>query len=97
MVPGAAGLSSAAPGAIAAQMDQPNDTVLDLRGIRCPHVVLRAKKALRNVAIGDALVLECTDPLAEIDVPVFVQQTGHMLSEQTRRNEIYVYRIVKRH
>ncbi len=47
--------------------------VLDLRGLRCPQPVLRAKKALRNVPVGGALVLECTDPLTVIDVPHFVQ------------------------
>ena len=54
--------------------------MLDLRGIRCPHVVLRAKKALRTVPVGGTLVLECTDPLTVIDVPHFVTQTGHALA-----------------
>ena len=73
----------------------PNQTVLDLRGIRCPHVVLCAKKALRDVAIGTALVLECTDPLTVIDVPHFVNQTGHKLSRQHRNGDLYVFEIVK--
>jgi tRNA 2-thiouridine synthesizing protein A len=74
-------------------------TVLDLRGIRCPHVVLRAKKALRAVPVGGTLVLECTDPLTVVDVPHFVNQTGHRLSAQEKMREphadLYVYRIVK--
>ena len=77
-----------------------SETVLDLRGIRCPHVVLRAKKALRAVPVGGTLVLECTDPLTVIDVPHFVTQTGHDLSAQEKikeqRDELYVFRIVKR-
>jgi len=73
------------------------ETVLDLRGLRCPKPVLRAKKALRNVPIGGILVLECTDPLTVIDVPHFVNQTGHALSGQERHAEIYIFRIVKRH
>jgi len=76
------------------------ETVLDLRGIRCPHVVLRAKKALRAVPLGGTLVLECTDALTVIDVPHFVTQTGHRLSAQERLSErgadLYVFRIVKR-
>jgi tRNA 2-thiouridine synthesizing protein A len=83
-----------------APMSADLETVLDLRGIRCPHVVLRAKKALRAVPIGGTLVLECTDPLTVIDVPHFVTQTGHVLSAQEkiseRRDELYVFRIVKR-
>jgi hypothetical protein len=46
------------------------ETVLDLRGLRCPHPALRAKKALRNIPVGSVLVLECTDPLTVIDVPL---------------------------
>lgn len=71
------------------------DTVLDLRGINCPHVVLRAKKALREVPLGGALVLECTDALTVIDVPHFVTQTGHRLAAHTRDGALYVFRIVK--
>jgi tRNA 2-thiouridine synthesizing protein A len=74
---------------------QSNETVLDLRGLRCPQPVLRAKKALRSVSIGGTLVMECTDPLTVIDVPHFVNQTGHALSAQTRDGELYIFKIVK--
>jgi tRNA 2-thiouridine synthesizing protein A len=72
-----------------------NETILDLRGLRCPQPVLRAKKALRNVSIGGTLVMECTDPLTVIDVPHFVNQTGHALSAQTHEGELYIFKIVK--
>jgi tRNA 2-thiouridine synthesizing protein A len=72
-----------------------NETILDLRGLRCPQPVLRAKKALRNVCIGGTLVMECTDPLTVIDVPHFVNQTGHALSAQTRDGDLYIFKIVK--
>jgi len=75
--------------------DQPNETVLDLRGLRCPQPVLRAKKALRNVPVGGILIMECTDPLTVIDVPHFVKQTGHALSAQERDGKLYIFRIVK--
>ena len=72
------------------------ETVLDLRGLNCPEPVLRAKKALRGVPIGGVLVLECTDPLTVIDVPHFVNRTGHTLDARERREELYVFRITKR-
>ena len=74
-----------------------NEVVLNLRGLRCPQPVLRAKKALRNVPVGGVLVLECTDPLTVIDVPHFVNQTGHALQAQERDGKLYVFRIVKQH
>jgi tRNA 2-thiouridine synthesizing protein A len=73
------------------------ETVLDLRGLRCPQPVLRAKKILKTLAVGNVLVLECTDPLTVIDVPHFVNQTGHRLSAQDRRDDIYIFKIVKEH
>jgi tRNA 2-thiouridine synthesizing protein A len=72
-----------------------SDTVLDLRGLRCPYPVLRAKKAMRAVPVGAVLVLECTDPLTIIDVPHFVHQTGHVLQAQAQVGDLYVFRILK--
>jgi tRNA 2-thiouridine synthesizing protein A len=73
-----------------------DESVLDLRGLRCPQPVLRAKKALRNIPAGGTLVLECTDPLTVIDVPHFINQTGHVLSSQQRAGELYIFKILKR-
>ena len=72
-----------------------SETVLDLRGLNCPLPVLRAKKALRTIPIGGVLVLECTDPLTEIDVPHFVNQTGHALDSRDRQGELFRFRIIK--
>ncbi|MGB3391257.1 MAG: sulfurtransferase TusA family protein [Pseudaminobacter sp.] len=71
-------------------------TRLDLRGLRCPYPVLRAKKALRDIDIGAELVLECTDPLTVIDVPHFVSQTGHALVGQDRQDDLFIFRIVRK-
>lgn len=77
-------------------MSASEPTVLNLRGLRCPQPVLRAKKVLRTMPAGAALVLECTDPLTVIDVPHFCNQTGNTLSTQERKGELYVFTIVKR-
>lgn len=79
------------------EVSQPEERILDLRGLRCPQPVLRAKKALRSLDVGAALVMECTDPLTVIDVPHFVNQTGHVLAEQSRREELFIFRIIKQH
>ena len=71
------------------------ESVLDLRGLRCPLPVLRARKALRGMPAGAELVLECTDPLTVIDVPNFVNQSGDTLAAQERRGDLYVFRIRK--
>ena len=74
-----------------------DDIVLDLRGLWCPEPVLRAKKALRNVPVGGVLVLECTDPLTAIDIPHFVNQTRQHMSGHERRDDLYIFRIIKQH
>jgi tRNA 2-thiouridine synthesizing protein A len=72
------------------------ETVLDLRGLNCPLPVLRAKKALRAIPVGGVLVLECTDPLTAIDIPHFVNQTGHRLDSHAVHGALYLFRITKR-
>lgn len=71
------------------------ERVLDLRGLKCPLPVLKAKKIMKDLAAGDVLVLECTDPMTVIDVPHYANQDGHKLERQERRGDLYVYAITK--
>ncbi|MFO1116271.1 MAG: sulfurtransferase TusA family protein [Beijerinckiaceae bacterium] len=68
---------------------------LDLRGLKCPMPVLRARKALRAMAPGALLTLECTDPLAAIDIPHFVREDGHALEAQASEAGVLVFSIRK--
>ena len=71
------------------------ETTLNLRGLKCPLPALRARKALTRLGAGDLLVLECTDPLAEIDIPNLVRETGDRLEGTGRDGEVFVFRIRK--
>jgi len=71
------------------------ETVLDLRGLKCPLPALKARKALAKLAAGDALVLECTDPLSMIDIPNLIRETGDVLEESAREAALFVFRIRK--
>ncbi len=55
---------------------------LDLSGLKCPLPVLRTRKALLGLQPGDRLHVVCTDPLAGIDVPNLLRETGDVLEEQ---------------
>lgn len=83
-------------GAPARPGNHPADRRLDLRGLHCPMPVLRARKALRQTAIGAAIVLDCTDPLTTIDIPHFVAEAGHELAGTHRDGDVFTYRIVRR-
>jgi len=72
------------------------DTKLNLRGLKCPLPALKTRKALTGLASGDELVVECTDPLAGIDIPNLLHQTGDELLETERQENVIVFRIRKK-
>ncbi len=72
-----------------------SETVLDLRGLRCPLPALKTRKALSALAAGDRLVVECTDPLATIDIPNLLRDTGDVLEDNTNTSSLFVFRIRK--
>ena len=51
--------------------------ILDLRGMRCPIPVLKARKHIADVALGETLTLLATDPMAPLDLRHFCQEAGH--------------------
>lgn len=53
--------------------------IYDLRGLKCPLPVMKARRRLADLATGTQLWLETTDPLAVIDIPAFCQDNGHRL------------------
>lgn len=68
---------------------------LDLRGLKCPLPALRTRKALRESAPGAELVVECTDPLAAIDIPNLVRETGDVLLGQSVAADVATFHIRK--
>jgi TusA-related sulfurtransferase len=69
---------------------------LDLRGLKCPLPVLRTRKALADLASGTLLRVSCTDPLAGIDIPHLVAETGDVLLDQVAAESVQVFVICKR-
>ena len=71
------------------------EKTINLRGLKCPLPALRTRKALRAMASGDVLVVECTDPLAAIDIPNLINQTGDALEATSRVEAAITFRIRK--
>ena len=69
---------------------------LNLRGLKCPLPALRTRKALAGLTAGDLLVVECTDPLAAIDIPNLLNQTGDTLEKTSRAKKALTFHIRKR-
>lgn len=57
----------------------------DLRGLKCPLPVLKTRRRMKDMAVGDTLFIETNDPLAGIDIPHFCREDGHTIvsSEKT--------------
>jgi tRNA 2-thiouridine synthesizing protein A len=72
------------------------EKLIDLRGLKCPLPVLRTRKALTACAPGDILVVQCTDPLAVIDIPNLLRQSGDVIEETRREEGVTTFRIRKR-
>ena len=63
------------------------DRLIDLSGLNCPLPILRAKKALADMASGTVLEVIATDAGAPKDFEAFCRQTGNALRESTTTAE----------
>ena len=52
---------------------------LDTKGLNCPMPVLKAKKAIKSLNVGDTLEVLGTDPGSVKDFEAFCSATGHKL------------------
>lgn len=55
--------------------------IYDLKGLKCPLPVLKARRRLADMRPGSKIWLETTDPLAVIDIPAFCMEQHHRLVE----------------
>jgi tRNA 2-thiouridine synthesizing protein A len=72
----------------------PRET-LDLRGLKCPLPVLRTRRVLDRLAPREVIAVLCTDPLAGIDVPNLLRETGDSLLEAERAGKEWRFLIRK--
>jgi len=72
------------------------DKELDTRGLNCPLPILKAKKALADMASGEVLKVTATDPGSVRDFQAFARQTGNELIEQATGGPEYVHVLRRR-
>ena len=68
---------------------------LDLKGLKCPLPVLKIRKAMRELATGELIEVETTDPLAVIDIPAFCKEQGHQLLEANESEDGHFFVMAK--
>lgn len=71
------------------------DLDVDARGVQCPVPVLRMRRALDQIAIGQTLRVVATDPATVNDIRAFLLSRGDELVEATQASGEYIY-IVRR-
>jgi tRNA 2-thiouridine synthesizing protein A len=64
---------------------------LDARGLNCPLPILKAKKALAEMASGEILRVTATDPGSVRDFQAFARQTGNTLVGQSENNKEFIF------
>ena len=72
------------------------DREIDTRGLNCPLPILRAKKALSDMATGQVLRIVATDPGSVRDFQAFAKQTGNELLAQQTVNKEFVHFLKRR-
>jgi len=72
------------------------DKDLDVRGLNCPLPILRAKKALADLASGKVLRVLATDPGSVKDFQAFARQTGNQLLSHSEDDEVFTFFMKKK-
>lgn len=72
------------------------ETLLDVKGLKCPMPLLKAKKALNELPPGGLLRVLATDPGSERDFETFSRQSGHALLAFERNDDVFIYLLKKK-
>ncbi|MEM7078127.1 MAG: sulfurtransferase TusA family protein [Pseudomonadota bacterium] len=70
--------------------------ILDVTGLNCPMPLLKAKKALNEMAPAERVRVLATDPGSVRDFDVFARQSGNALLESGEENGVYFYVLQKK-
>lgn len=68
---------------------------LDAIGLLCPLPVLKARKRLKAMAVGQEIIVQADDPAAIVDIPHFCAEAGHTLVSSDLDGPVQSYVIRK--
>ncbi len=60
---------------------------LDAKGLNCPMPIMKAKKAIKGIEIGETLEVLSTDPGSVRDFDSFCKATGNELLESGEQDD----------
>ncbi len=68
---------------------------LDAKNLSCPLPILKTKKAIETIEIGEYLEVLATDPGSVTDIEAWSRSTGHELVNHSEDSGVYRY-VIKR-
>ncbi len=71
------------------------DTELDTSGLSCPLPLLKTKKAISTMQVGERLRVIATDRGAFIDIPVYCAMSENLLIDTTEMENTLIFIIEK--
>jgi len=71
------------------------DSVLDTQGFYCPEPVMMLHSQIRDMAVGETLLVTASDPSTVRDIPKFCAFLGHELISHAEGDGVFRYMIRK--
>ncbi|WP_158737771.1 sulfurtransferase TusA family protein [Alteribacillus sp. YIM 98480] len=69
--------------------------LLDAKGLACPMPIVRTKKAMEELNLGDILEVHATDKGAKSDLSAWTKSSGHELLKDTEEDDVLKFWIRK--
>jgi len=76
-------------------MDATPNQTLDTSGLACPMPIIKTKKAVDGMQVGEILKMISTDPGSVSDVQAWTEKTGHELLGHEESGGSFVFYIKK--
>jgi tRNA 2-thiouridine synthesizing protein A len=71
------------------------DQTLDCTGLTCPMPILKTKKAIDAMQVGQVLKMIATDPGSVPDMNAWTAKTGHQLLSHEQDGDQYIFFVKK--
>lgn len=76
--------------------DSPDEGHYDFTGLKCPLPVLKLRRLLKDVMIGEQVSVLADDPAAPLDFSHFCETSGHELLSSTQSDGVFCFVIKKK-
>lgn len=73
------------------------DKVMDLKGLACPMPIVKVSKGIKEIAVGQVLEAQTTDPGSLADFPAWAKMSGNEILKTEQGGgliKFYIKRLV---